>query len=347
LAPKKKQIGEERVWIFEEPKIKPHWKDVLLSIYNDETVGNNRWWAKRDITDDHPVAKKLKISGSELMYSSDFLEKQKLIEYGPEKNWIKLTEKGFDVAVKIEARKETYSYRKGSLFLTAILALTTVATLLNQMKVNPQSLLISYLIMLVFFWNVFYWRENAPIRIRFNRYLKGVLNWIKKRIKKPFSSRDFKMSKSQAVENVFLIFAILTAVLAAAFLGPVVGRFVFQDLKSYIIFTTAVLFGVIALIVFPLVGGYLVVYRLFKKKIENFGVTCFVVILSTLLPAILGEEIVKAVSEISLIQKVLIILGIVGGLFLLITFYFVIYSFGIRLVSSFIKRRKKRKKVEK
>lgn len=137
----------------EEPKIRPRWKDVLLAVYNYKPVGEEWGRGKTSITDDHPLAKRLKISGGELMHSLDFLEEQKLIKYGPERNWINLTEKGFDVAGKIEERRETRLYRLSSLMFSGILALTLVTTLIYQMNlVDPQLLLIAYIITTVLLW---------------------------------------------------------------------------------------------------------------------------------------------------------------------------------------------------
>lgn len=145
----------------EEPKIRPRWKDVLLAVYNYKPVGEEWGWGKTSITDDHPLAKRLKISGVELTHSLIFLEEQKLIEYGPDRNWINLTEKGFDVAGKIEERRETFLYRQSSLFITAILALTIVATLVNQMNlIEPKTLLIFYMIVLGVMSFLIFWAAS-------------------------------------------------------------------------------------------------------------------------------------------------------------------------------------------
>jgi hypothetical protein len=152
---------KDEVWTLEEElKIRPHWKDVLLAVYNDEAIGREWGWGKTSIMDNHPLAKKLKISGAELMHSLAFLENQKLIQYGPERNWFTLTEKGFDVAVKIEGQRETFRYRKGSLYLSGILVLTTSTALVHQMiAVDPVLLLALYLIVLVIFEIVVWWEK--------------------------------------------------------------------------------------------------------------------------------------------------------------------------------------------
>lgn len=82
--------------------------------------------------DTHPLAKKLKISGYELMMIMAFIEEQGLIEYdASEHNWINLTSKGFDVALQNRSEIRASKINKGSLFFSGIVAVFTVVTLLT------------------------------------------------------------------------------------------------------------------------------------------------------------------------------------------------------------------------
>lgn len=153
-----------------KPKIRLSWKDVLLAIYQGRATGdefesrkekttyNFSLREKREFTDDHSLAKILKISGEELAHHLNFLVEQELIkplttEY-QDLDWPRLTKKGFDVAVKIEEQRETSQHRLSSLLLSAILTLTLLATLLHQNP--PEWLLLSYVIVILFWAAAFY-----------------------------------------------------------------------------------------------------------------------------------------------------------------------------------------------
>lgn len=130
-----------------EFKKKPRskWKEVLLAIYNGTPTGKAFGRGKKGIRNDHPLAKQLKISGVELDHSLAFLEEQKLIEYDPEGNWIELTEKGFDIAVKVEEQRKTSLYRRSSLFFSGLLVITFSITLVHQMNLfDPRWLYVLY-----------------------------------------------------------------------------------------------------------------------------------------------------------------------------------------------------------
>lgn len=88
------------------------WKQILLLIYEKSPhqylqsnfIGYN--------DDNHPIAKKLKISGQELILGISFLRDNKLVKETNidalnliDKNWssaLLLTDKGFDLAIKLE-----------------------------------------------------------------------------------------------------------------------------------------------------------------------------------------------------------------------------------------------------
>lgn len=139
------------------PRNKPRvtWKDVLLAIYNERSMEIE--FGKGGITGKHPLAKKLGISGKELRDLLKPLEKQDLIKRFTidEKIQFPLTEKGFNVAVKIEGSRETSAYRLVSIFFSAILALTLLMALLYQMYPNvPSWTLIGLYIIVLIIWFV-------------------------------------------------------------------------------------------------------------------------------------------------------------------------------------------------
>jgi len=139
-------------------------------------------------------------------------------------------------------------------------------------------------------------------------------------------------TKSRAnTENIFLILSILVAVIASAIFGYHTKSFVFQDVARFIVSIFVMLLGVLLLILIPLS----MFYHLVKKKIENFDIACFTIILSTLLVAILGEDIAKVFLGIRSIQDFFACLAVLGGLLLLIAIYFLEF----RGVSSFFKKR--------
>ena len=82
-----------------------HWSKILIAIYN---YSPNTIWETDEIhrgSDNHLLAKKLKISGSELCYGVIFLLENKYIEVikvskKPYKSYWKLTSKGVDIALK-------------------------------------------------------------------------------------------------------------------------------------------------------------------------------------------------------------------------------------------------------
>lgn len=113
-----------------------NWKKILNEIYNHSP---NSWCESNKCgrnDDNHPIAKKLKISGQELMLGISFLEDHKLIENvrGNRKDyWAfwKLTEKGFNVV--LENQKQDSSER-----LQEIIAIGTVVLVLITLSNHIQ-----------------------------------------------------------------------------------------------------------------------------------------------------------------------------------------------------------------
>ena len=87
---------------------------------------------KTDYDENHPLVKRLKIKAHELMLIMSFLGDQGLIEYDkPDYNWINLTSKGFDVAIKNQEQELARRTNFVIVFLTAIIAFSAVVSLIN------------------------------------------------------------------------------------------------------------------------------------------------------------------------------------------------------------------------
>ena len=106
-----------------------NWKRVLREIVN---YAPNRYGrGKSNYGEDHPLVKQLEIKPHELMLIMSFLEEQGLIEYDKqEQNWINLTSKGFDVALQNQSTDRTDKISRAAIFLTAAIAIATVANVL-------------------------------------------------------------------------------------------------------------------------------------------------------------------------------------------------------------------------
>lgn len=118
-------------WVFTNQ----NWKRVLDEI--SRYVPNRYGRGKQDYGEDHPLVKRLKIAPHELMLVMSFLEEQGLIEYEkPECNWIHLTSKGFDVNLQNQRTASTRRISQTLLLLSAVIALTAIASLLIGIE-NP------------------------------------------------------------------------------------------------------------------------------------------------------------------------------------------------------------------
>ena len=73
-------LSKFKKWVSKEKEEKSQWQNVLLALYTDAT--RRRLCEKRDEVswDEHPLTKKLKISGEELSRSISFLEEQGFIK---------------------------------------------------------------------------------------------------------------------------------------------------------------------------------------------------------------------------------------------------------------------------
>lgn len=89
-----------------------NWKKILNEIYNHSP---NSWCESNKCSrnnDNHPIAKKLKINGQELMLGISFLENHKLIKtevHNSKEFWAswELTGKGFNIALENQKQKNS------------------------------------------------------------------------------------------------------------------------------------------------------------------------------------------------------------------------------------------------
>lgn len=125
-----KKVKIKTVDNFEDDENKNEWRKVLLEIYKD----NWNIYGYKDFEGNHPLRKKLKLSGRSLSKSISFLIEHKLIRV--DNNFIYLEQKGFDVAREI--RKEIYHFSQQTsiIFLTSVLAITAFFEFLNKTYSN-------------------------------------------------------------------------------------------------------------------------------------------------------------------------------------------------------------------
>lgn len=131
---KKESEGKEKKAIaegtLEEYKFaNQNWIKVLDEIWS--FAPHRYGTGTRGYDDSHPLARKLKITGSELGLIASFLEEQRLIEYDQQqRNWIQITDKGFDVAMQNRNAEVNRKINKGSLFLSLAIAIFALVGLL-------------------------------------------------------------------------------------------------------------------------------------------------------------------------------------------------------------------------
>lgn len=106
-----------------------NWKSVLKEIVDH--APNRYGRGKSNYGEDHPLVKQLKIESHELVLIMSFLEEQGLIEYDKQAhNYINLTSKGFDIALQNQSIDRTAKIGRAVTFLTAAIAIATVANVL-------------------------------------------------------------------------------------------------------------------------------------------------------------------------------------------------------------------------
>ena len=121
-----------------------NWIRVLDEIWQ---YAPNKWGrGAADYNDNHLLAKRLKISGHELMLIMMFLNEQKLTEYDPQfHNTIELTPKGFDVALQNRNAMKNEKISKGSLVLSLAIAIFAVISAYTGIENNIEKWLITSL----------------------------------------------------------------------------------------------------------------------------------------------------------------------------------------------------------
>jgi len=166
-----------------------NWKNVLLEIYNNSphSYGESHKISFND--NNHPLAKKLKITGYELMLSISFLRNHKLISdnnkfemlkhEGIDPSWnnqVSLTKEGFEIAIKLENEINNQKTQNVVMIFTAIIGYTGVMVFLKGFIEFSNSLffwsyvVITLLLLVSFHLNNLF---NKFRRFRFNRYVKN------------------------------------------------------------------------------------------------------------------------------------------------------------------------------
>jgi len=135
-------LSKFKKWVSKEKEEKSHWQNVLLALYTDAT--RRKICEKRDEVswDEHPLTKKLKISGEELSRSISFLKEQGFIkqvnlEHVKEApTWFKIEEKGVNVAIEIKRHRYSGRTQLTMAYLTTILAVTVIFQLFHELEVT-------------------------------------------------------------------------------------------------------------------------------------------------------------------------------------------------------------------
>jgi len=104
-----------------------NWKDILHVLYIKSSSSTYYGPGKIGYTDDHLLAKELKISGHELYGAINFFKENDLIE---EQDVLYLTKKGFDVAFQNEKLINEEKIQQRLLGFTAIITLSSFCTFL-------------------------------------------------------------------------------------------------------------------------------------------------------------------------------------------------------------------------
>ena len=108
------------------------WKDVLHEIYSYHPHGYGE--GKGGWTDDHPLAEELKITGNELMLAYSFLRDHDLIDYSDgDKNFFRLSKKGFDVALQNEKIRTEQKLQKTVMFFTGVIAISALYSFFSSL----------------------------------------------------------------------------------------------------------------------------------------------------------------------------------------------------------------------
>lgn len=117
------------------------WRLVLEEVYRD----NWHVYGYKNLNNDHPLAKKLKISGKSIQKSLSFLEENQLIKNV--ENLVYLTPKGFNVARANQNLKINAILQVEMIYFTVILAATTMFQFFGSLKIWSNTvLLLNYIV---------------------------------------------------------------------------------------------------------------------------------------------------------------------------------------------------------
>jgi heme/copper-type cytochrome/quinol oxidase subunit 4 len=168
-----------------------NWKKVLLEIYNNSPHSYGESHKVNFNDDNHPLAKKLKLTGYELMLAISFLRGNKLIEDSHSKEpldhptinpgWsssIFLTEKGFNFSVKLENELSNQKTQVVIMIFAVITGITGFMGFFFDKVENKESkfliaLIYGVIVLIILFAFKF---ENISTNFRrwkFNRYIKN------------------------------------------------------------------------------------------------------------------------------------------------------------------------------
>jgi hypothetical protein len=139
--------GTERKTLEESRFTNQNWIRVLHEIWKNAP---DRWGrGSVGYENSHPLAEKLRITGYELTLITAFLEEQNLIEYDQEKhNRIRITPKGFDVALQNRNSEGNRRVSKGSLFLSLAITVFALTSLLIGIGDISERWIISVLVVI-------------------------------------------------------------------------------------------------------------------------------------------------------------------------------------------------------
>lgn len=153
-----------------------NWKEVLLEIYNFAPHTYNESHQIAFNEDNHILAKKLSITGYELNLAISFLIENKLIEELKEKtplnhekinpywiNPIKLTKKGFEIALKLDEKKTEVNISKSIAVFAGITAIIGLQDLFNLFFSIIDSAMISLLLIALLIIIAFYKNKLSSI----------------------------------------------------------------------------------------------------------------------------------------------------------------------------------------
>ncbi len=164
------------------------WKKVLLEIYNNSPHSYGESHKINFNDDNHLLAKKLKLTGYELMLSISFLRDNNLIEDSHSKepldhpainpvwhNSISLTKKGFYVAVKLENEINNQKTQNVVMIFTAVITYTGFMAFIKGVITIKESLFFGSYVTIILLILISFHLNNLIFRFRrwkFNRYLK-------------------------------------------------------------------------------------------------------------------------------------------------------------------------------